>query len=82
MSKRLLLAVLAAALLFTSLSLAPRTAEAVTGCLQSQAFTNYYSDATYSHIVGWCISGCQGGCSCTGTLTKYHTVDHIFCADP
>jgi hypothetical protein len=82
MSKRLILAIFAAALLVASFSLAPSPAEAITGCLQSQSITNYYSDATYHTIVGWCISGCQGGCSCSGTITKYHTIDHLFCVDP
>jgi hypothetical protein len=82
MSKRLLLAVLAVTLLFASLALAPRPAQAVAGCVQIQSITNYYSDATYRTIVGYCISGCQGGCSCSGTLTKYYRVDHLFCVDP
>jgi hypothetical protein len=80
-SRRSRLALFALALVLVGAALVSAPAEAVGGCLRSEAITTYYSNAAHSSVVGWCISGCQGGCNCSGTSSKFYTIDHIFCTD-
>ena len=39
----------------------------------------YYSDATYSQVVGETVYGCNGGHTTWGTVTSYYTVEYIQC---
>lgn len=41
----------------------------------------YFSDSSYSTMVGRCIWGCGGGHSCTGTQTDYVLQDCWECFD-
>lgn len=60
--------VLALALSATALLTAPEPAEAW-GIIETETF---YSDATYSTIVGRCVENtCRGTYSCTGTITDF-----------
>lgn len=48
------------------------------GIIETETF---YSDATYTTIVGRCIeNSCQGTYSCTGTITDYSKVTIRSCA--
>jgi hypothetical protein len=80
-SRRARLALLALALVLVSASLISTPAEAMRGCLRSEAFTTYWSDAAHSSVVGWCISNCQGKCTCSGVSSQFYTIDHIICVD-
>jgi hypothetical protein len=42
------------------------------------AYVNYYSDATYTTIVGHCVHGCCQLWSCFGTLTNYSKIAYEF----
>jgi hypothetical protein len=47
------------------------------GYIETETF---YSDATYSHIVGRCIdNACQGTYSCTGIITDYSKTTFRVC---
>jgi len=78
-----LLALLAVALLLVSFTLFSTPVQAVpSGCKQIQSITTYYSDATHHTIVGTYFSGCQGGCTGSGSITSFYTIDHLICVDP
>jgi len=48
------------------------------GIIETETF---YSDGTYSTIVGRCVeNSCQGTYSCTGTITNYSKVTIRSCA--
>lgn len=71
-----LLALLAVLAIFPTL-LFPSPAAAL-GLIETETF---YSDATYTTIVGRCIeNSCQGTYSCTGTITDYSKITVRSCA--
>lgn len=81
-SRRTLLALLALTLVLVSFSLLPQPVQAIgSGCKQAQSITTYYSDATYKTVVGNYFSGCQGGCTGSGSITQYYRIDHLICVD-
>ena len=65
----LLLATLA---IFALALVGPRQREALAVC--NAASVDYYSDATFTTIVGNCTHGCCQNWVCTGTLTQYSKV--------
>jgi hypothetical protein len=66
----LLLATLA---IFTMALAGPRQPAASANCVPA-ASVDYYSDATYTTVVGNCTHGCCRNWICTGTLTEYSRV--------
>lgn len=47
------------------------------GLIETETF---YSDATYSHIVGRCVdNSCTGSYTCSGTITNYSKVTTRIC---
>jgi lipopolysaccharide export system protein LptC len=65
----LLLATLA---VFALAMVGPRQPEAEAVC--NAASVDYYSDATYTTVVGNCTHGCCRNWVCTGQLTEYSVV--------
>ena len=64
---------LATAAIFALTLVGPRQREAQAVC-PAAASVDYYSDATYTTIVGNCTHGCCRNWVCTGTLTEYSLV--------
>ena len=70
-----LLALLGLFAAFPSL-ISPKPARAL-GLIETETF---YSDATYSHVVGRCVdNSCTGQSSCTGQITDYSKVTTRIC---
>jgi hypothetical protein len=68
------LSLLLAVLAVLAISLAgPRQPAASANC-PAAASVDYYSDATYTTVVGNCIHGCCRNWTCTGQLTQYSLV--------
>ena len=63
---------LATVAIFALALVGPRQREAQAVC--NAASVDYYSDATYTTIVGNCTHGCCLNWVCTGTLTQYSKV--------
>lgn len=71
--RRLVLLLAALAVLAVGLA-GPQQPTALAVC--NAASVDYYSDATYTTIVGNCTHGCCQNWVCTGTLTQYSKVDY------
>lgn len=54
------------------------TASAIASRTSAPDYT-YYSDATYTQVVGEKEYGCNGGYTLTGTVTAYYTVIYVPC---
>lgn len=39
---------------------------------------DYYSDATYTHVVGTCWRGCNGAQSCDGQTSAYYVTERDY----
>ena len=76
------LAVLLLALVLVTFALIPSTSASVgSGCKYVQGMTTYYSDSTYTTIVSFYSSGCNGGCNGSGPITKWWRFNSYSCAD-
>lgn len=62
---------------FAAVALAPVDAEAVF-CF---GITTYYSDATYSEVVGAQGTGCCGEVIDWGIVTPYYKCERVYCLD-
>ncbi|HEY3570961.1 MAG TPA: hypothetical protein VGP73_23725 [Thermoanaerobaculia bacterium] len=69
--RRLILLLALLAVLSVSLA-GPHQPAALAVC--NSASVDYYSDATYTTVVGNCTHGCCQNWVCTGTLTQYSVV--------
>lgn len=59
--------------------LVTRTPSAMAATLRPQTCT-YYSDASYSVVVGWALLNCNGSYSQQyGTITAYRICDYDYC---
>jgi hypothetical protein len=59
--------------------LATRTPDALAATLRPQTCT-YYSDASYSTVVGWAVLNCNGSVAQkSGTITAYRICEYDYC---
>lgn len=68
------LVLLLAALAVLAVALAGPRQPAASAAVCNAASVDYYSDATYTTVVGNCTHGCCQNWVCTGTLTQYSVV--------
>lgn len=72
------LVLLLALLAIVAVTLAGPQGPAASATCPDAARVNYYSDATYTTLVGYCVHGCCQLWSCYGTLTNYSKVVYEF----
>ena len=84
LTHRLRAAGLGLALLLVTLTLVSMPAEATNpnGCHGTGTVVTYYSDATFTNVVGQYTTSCNGACSGSGRVTIYYTEAFLSCPPP